>query len=61
MKIIKLKNLSSKRYKEIMKRSAINYRLIKPDVEKIIANIIKSGDKAILDKYQKRFGKENYK
>lgn len=60
MKIYSLNKLPNEKYKEILKRSANTFRLIRSEVEKTIAEVRLKGDKAILDKYQNRFGKSNY-
>lgn len=60
MKVIKLKNLVVADYKRIVNRSFGTNRNIIPDVQKIINNVRKKGDKEILSKYQTRFGKVNY-
>lgn len=60
MKIIKLKNLSKKDYQRIVRRSFGSNEEIIPNVKVILERIKKEGDKAILEKYQKRYGKKNY-
>lgn len=61
MKIIKLKDLCQKDYQRIINRSFMAGENIIPEVRKIIEDIKANGDKAILQKYQKRYGRENYK
>lgn len=61
MKVIRLKNLSKKDYQRIILRSAGNYQSVMPIVRETMENIKKNGDKFLLEKYQKRFGKENFK
>ncbi len=60
MKIIKLKNLVAADYKRIVNRSFGTNRNIISDVQKIVNNVRKRGDKEILSKYQTRFGNVNY-
>ncbi|MCX6730656.1 MAG: histidinol dehydrogenase [Candidatus Roizmanbacteria bacterium] len=57
MKIIKLENVSPLDYQRIVNRSAGANGLIMPEVKKIVNEIKLNGDKVILNKYQKRFGK----
>lgn len=61
MKVIKLKDLSKIDYKRIVNRSAGTSQSIMSAVKKVMENIRKQGDRVILEKYQQRFGKENYK
>ncbi len=61
MKVIKLKNLVEADYEKIIKRSGGTNPEIMPKVKNIMANIKKSGDKIILEKYQARYGKKKYK
>lgn len=58
MKVIKLKNLSAKDLERIKRRSAGQFKLVLPIVEKIIEDVKKNGDKAILS-YEKKFGASN--
>ncbi|EKE14780.1 MAG: hypothetical protein ACD_12C00307G0001, partial [uncultured bacterium] len=60
MKVIKLKDLSQKDYQRIVNRSAGTNRSIMPAVKTIMEKVQKQGDKNILEKYQKRYKKENY-
>lgn len=60
MKVIKLKNLSRKDYRRIINRSAGTNQTIIPVVKKIMEKIQRQGDTAIFNKYQQRYGKENY-
>src|SRR3990167_10481571 len=60
MKIVKLKNLSKKDYQRIVQRSFGTNEDIMPKVKKIIDDIKRNGDEVILNKYQQRYGKENY-
>lgn len=59
MKIIKLKNLSKNDYQKLLKRSYENNGSILPVVEKIMADIKKNGDQALL-KIGKNFYGPNY-
>jgi histidinol dehydrogenase len=60
MKIIQLNNLTKTDYERIVRRSLGTNEAIMPEV-KIIMNRVKTdGDKILLAKYQKRYGKENY-
>jgi len=61
MKIIKLKDLCQKDYQRIINRSFMAGENIIPEVRKIIEDIKANGDKAILQKYKKRYGRENYR
>lgn len=59
MKIIKLKNLPKKDYQRIMRRSfGVNEEIILW-VKKIMTKVKEEGDKAILKKYQKKYGRRN--
>lgn len=60
MQVIKLKNLSKKDYQRIVQRSFGANEDIIPKVKKIIEDIKRDGDKVIMEKYQQRFGKDNY-
>lgn len=60
MKIINLKDLSKKDYQRIVKRSFGTNGTIMPKVQLIINGIKNRGDAVILEKYQNRFGKNNY-
>lgn len=60
MKVIKLKNLSKKDYQRIVQRSFGANEDIIPKVKKVIEDIKRDGDKVIMEKYQQRFGKDNY-
>lgn len=60
MKVIKLKDLSQRDYQRIVNRSAGTNQSIMPAVKKIMEKVKEQGDKIIFDKYQKRYGKENY-
>ena len=60
MKVINLKDLSKKDYKRIINRSGGTNQSIMPAVKIVMDNIQKLGDRAILEKYQQRYGKENY-
>src|SRR3972149_3878855 len=60
MKVIKLSDLSKKDYRRIVKRSFGTNGEIMPKVLEIMESVKESGDKIILSKYQKRYGKENY-
>ena len=61
MKIIKLKYLSKQDYLRIINRASGSYTSIFPQVKKIMEEVKNTGDKIIFEKYQMRFGKENYK
>ncbi len=61
MKIINLKNLSDKDYQRIVQRSFGANENIMPKVKEIIEGIKSDGDEVIMEKYQKRYGKENYR
>lgn len=61
MKIIKLKDLSKKDYARIVQRSFGKNKDILPVVRKIMAEVKGKGDQAILRKYQKRYGADNYR
>lgn len=61
MKVIRLKDLSKKDYARITKRSFGSNKKIMPNVRKIMDEVKRSGDKVILEKYQQRYGKENYR
>lgn len=61
MKVIQLKNLSKKEYQRIVKRSFGQNSDILPKVKEIMEKVKIEGDKIILEKYQKRFGKDAYK
>jgi len=61
MKVIKLRDLSKQDYLRIVNRSAGSNEAIIPTVRKIMENIKKRGDKAILQKYQSRYDINNYK
>ncbi len=60
MKITNLKNLSDKDYQRIVQRSFGANKDIMPKVKKIMEDIKRDGDKLIMEKYQQRYGKENY-
>ncbi len=60
MKVIKLKDLSKSDYQRIVNRSAGTNESIMFAVKKSMEKVQKLGDKVILDKYQQRYGKENY-
>lgn len=60
MKVIKLKELLKKEYQRIVNRSAGTNESIIPLVKKIMERVQKLGDKVIVNKYQQRYGKENY-
>lgn len=60
MKIINLKNLADKDYLRIVQRSFGANENIMSKVKEIIENIKSDGDRVIMEKYQKRYGKENY-
>jgi len=61
MKVIKLKDLPIKDYQRIVNRSSGTNQSIIPSVRKTMETLQKLGDKVIFEKYQQRFGKENYK
>ncbi|MDO8610778.1 MAG: histidinol dehydrogenase, partial [bacterium] len=61
MNVINLSDLTSQDYKRIINRSAGNNNSIMPKVRLIMNDVKKTGDKSILKKYQKRFGKSIYK
>lgn len=60
MKVIKLKDLSITDYQRIVNRSFGANEKIMPEVQQIIDQVKTGGDQPILEKYQKRYGKENY-
>lgn len=60
MKIIKLKDLSKIDYQRIIKRSAGRNPEILSIVRKIMEDIKKYGDKALIADYKSRFGAQNY-
>lgn len=55
MKILRLKNLSKKDYQKLIKRSALENQNVAPVVKKILNDVLKNGDKAVL-KYNQKFG-----
>lgn len=61
MKVIRLKDLSNKNYERIIKRSFGSNKKIIPKVRKIMGEIKKNGDNVILEKYQQRYGKKDYR
>jgi len=61
MKVIKLKNLSKNDYLRIVNRSFGLNKEIVPDVEKKMIEVKENGDETVLNKYQKRYGKDKYK
>lgn len=61
MKIISLKNLLRKDYQRIVNRSAGMNPSIMSSVDIAMKKIQEKGDKMIFQKYQQRFGKENYR
>ncbi len=61
MKIVQLNKLSRKDYQRIMQRSFGTNEEIMPQVIKIIENVKRDGNQIMLEKYQARFGKENYR
>lgn len=61
MKVIRLKDLSTKDYQRIVQRSFGTNKEIIPEVREIMEDIKKDGDSVILSKYQKRYGKDSYK
>src|SRR3989344_8459391 len=61
MKVIKLKDLSKQDYLRIINRSACSNESIMPSVRKIMDDVKNNGDKTILEKYQSRYGANNYK
>jgi len=60
MKIIRLKDLSNKDYQRIVNRSAGMNRSIMPFIQETMEKVRKQGNQVILEKYQQRYGKENY-
>ena len=60
MKVIKLKDLSQNNYQRIVNRSTGTNRSIMPVVRTIMEKVQKEGGKIIIEKYQQRYGKENY-
>lgn len=60
MKVIQLTNLSKKDYERIVRRSLGTNEDIMPDVKKIMDKVKADGDAVLLEKYQKRYGKNNY-
>lgn len=56
MKITCLKQLTAKDYKRITSRSGAKQKTILPSVQKIMLDVKKRGDDAILEKYRKRYG-----
>lgn len=60
MKITKLTNLPKKDYERIVRRSLGTNESIMPEVKKIMERVKFRGDAVLLEKYQKRYGKENY-
>lgn len=61
MKVIKLKDLSKQDYIRIINRSAGSNETIIPIVQEIMNDVKNIGDKVILEKYQLRYGANNYK
>ena len=61
MKVIKLNDLSKQDYLRIINRSSGNNEIITPAVRKIMNDVKNTGDKVILEKYQLRYGVNNYK
>ncbi len=55
MKIIKLSSLKGKAREKLMNRAEYDVKLIAPQVERIVKDVRKNGDKAVL-KYEKKFG-----
>lgn len=60
MKVINLKDLSKKDYLRIVNRSSGTNQSIMPAVKIVMDKVQKQGDGIILEKYQQRYGKENY-
>src|SRR3989344_7433654 len=60
MRIIKLKNLSKQKYQQILTRSFGTNPEIMPKIKMIMAKVKREGDRALMGKYKKRFGRENY-
>lgn len=61
MKIIRLKDLKTKEYQRIIKRSSGSNTLIKAQVVKIMENVREKGDRVIMEKYQTKYGKGRYR
>jgi len=61
MKVIKLNDLSKQDYLRIINRSSGNNEIITPAVRKIMNDVKNIGDKVIIEKYQLRYGVNNYK
>lgn len=61
MKVIKLKDLTDREYSRIVNRSAGTNESIMPKVRVIMDEVRKDGDKAILNKYQSRYGGKTYR
>lgn len=57
MKVTKLKDLTQTDYKRIINRSAGMNKSIFPQVKKVMSEIVKKGDEAILSKYKTRYGR----
>lgn len=60
MKVIPLSSLSGKEYKRIVARSLGTNSDIMPEVQRILDSVKKSGDRALLTKYQSRYGTGAY-
>lgn len=60
MNVQRLKTMDRAEYGRIMKRSFGTNDVILPAVQKTMDIVREKGDEMILDKYRKRFGKENY-
>lgn len=61
MNVQRLKTMDRVEYERIIKRSFGTNDVILPAVQKTMDIVREKGDEIILDKYQKRFGKENYR
>lgn len=60
MRFTRLKDLSQKDYQRVIDRSKGMDQSIISDVKKIMKDVKKNGDRVILNKYQKRYGKDIY-
>ena len=61
MKVVKLKELSSKDYQRIAARSSGTNPHILPKVRQIMEAVRKEGDKYLVGEFKRRFGKSNFK
>ena len=60
MKVVNLTDLSKQDYQRIVNRSAGNNEKILPGIKRIMKDIKSRGDVVIMEKYQTRYGPNNY-